>query len=84
MADQQLKPLMSQLLTPDQLKCLYRGNLTKDQAALYIGVGVAEIQRLIDAGEIGLNPHNSDCRISKRELDNYLENNINYSKKIRS
>ena len=70
-----MKVLLNELLTPDMVKVIYRGNFTKKQAALYFGVGEDKIQKLIDRGELAVNFQGGNERISRVVCDNYLRKN---------
>lgn len=69
-----MKNMLKELLSPDAIKCIYRGNFTKGQAGLYFGVGETEIQKLIDKGELPINFQKGEERISRAACDRYLQN----------
>ncbi len=70
--------ILKDLLSPDAIKCIYRANLTLSQAALMLGVGIPKLQKLIDAGEIGINLEDGEIRISREEIFNYLRRKTYY------
>ncbi len=67
--------MISELLTPDQIKLLYRGNFTIPQAALYLGVGEMIMEGLIKQGKIGVNLIEGHRHISRAECDRFLNEN---------
>lgn len=67
---------MIELLTKDQIKVLYRGNLTINQAALYMAKSVAWVKAQIAMGKLGTNLDGS--HISKIECDRFLKEDTRY------
>ncbi len=71
--------MLKELLTPDQIKLLYRGNFTVPQAALYLAIGEQKIDWLIKQGEIGVVLIDGHRYVSRAECDRFL---IEHTKRV--
>lgn len=68
-------------LSADMMKCVYRGNLTFSQAALYMAIGIDKIKLLVDKGELGtVKVFGDSITIPKTECDRFLNDNITYNR----
>jgi len=66
-------------LQPDHIKCFYRLNFTKTQAALVLGIRLNALQKKIDDGEIGINLEKGEEKVSRCEIENYLRSKTIYA-----
>jgi excisionase family DNA binding protein len=65
--------LIKDLLTPDQIRVMYRGLYTFDQAALYLGKQKAFIKQEVAAGRIQISVIGGKRMIWRKTLDDYIQ-----------
>lgn len=69
------------LLSVNQIKVMYRGRYTFDQAALYLGIGEDKLRALVNEGKLGvlIDPTLGDSlTISRAECDRYMNSITRY------
>lgn len=77
----QLGEALRSMFSPDQLKVMYRGNFTINQAALYLGIGNDKVRVLIDRGELGVNIVFGKTYVSRQECDRFMKDHTRYNTK---
>lgn len=66
---------LKKIFKPDYLKLMYRGNFTKAQAALYMGIGLEKLEVLFNEG-LGSVMIDGKETVPKAECDRFLNDRV--------